>query len=62
MGIQNEMAYKAKVPGAAYFREIESFMEDDYTRGKLFMEFCRDAGVTVGFSYESLRKERTLNS
>ena len=34
---------KAEVPGAAYFGKIESFMEDDYIRGELFMEFCRDA-------------------
>ena len=34
---------KAQVPGAAYFRKIESFMEDYYIRGELFMEFCRDA-------------------
>ena len=34
---------KAEVPGAAYFRKIESFVEDHYIRGELFMEFCRDA-------------------
>ena len=34
---------KEQAPGAAYFRKIESFMEDHYIRGELFMEFCRDA-------------------
>lgn len=34
---------KTQVPGAAYFRKIESFDEDHYVRGELFMEFCRDA-------------------
>ena len=34
---------KAQVPGAAYFRKIESFMEDHYNRGELFMEFSSDA-------------------
>jgi len=34
---------KAEIPGAAYFRKIESFIEDHYVRGELFFEFCRDA-------------------
>ena len=33
---------KAQVPGAAYFRKIESLMEDHYIRGHLFMQFGRD--------------------
>ncbi|CAH3033710.1 unnamed protein product, partial [Porites lobata] len=33
---------KEQVPGGAYFRKIESFMEDHYIRGELFMEFCHD--------------------
>ena len=36
---------KMEFPGAAYFRKIESFMEDNYIRGELFMEFCRDAAA-----------------
>ena len=32
---------KAQVPGATYFRKIESFMKD-HTSVELFMEFCRD--------------------
>ena len=32
-------------PGAVYFRNIESFMEDNYIRGELFVEFCRDAAA-----------------
>ena len=27
---------KAQLPGAAYFRKIESFMEDHYVRGELY--------------------------
>ena len=36
---------KLEFPGAVYFREIESFMENNYIRGELFMEFCRDAAA-----------------
>ena len=32
-------------PGAIYFRKIESFMEDNYIRGELFIEFCLDAAA-----------------
>ena len=36
---------KLEFPGAVYFRKIESFMEDNYICGELFMEFCRDAAA-----------------
>ena len=36
---------KMEFPGAVYFRNIESFMEDNYIRGELFVEFCRDAAA-----------------
>ena len=38
---RNEMEF----PGAIYFRKIESFMEDNYIRGELFIEFCLDAAA-----------------
>ena len=34
---------KMEFHGELYFRKIESFMEDNYIRGELFVEFCRDA-------------------
>lgn len=34
---------KAEIPGAAYLSKIESFIEDHYVRGELFLESCRDA-------------------
>ena len=36
---------KMEFPGEVYFKKIESFMEDNYICGVLFMEFCRDAAV-----------------
>ena len=34
---------KTQVPGEAYFRKVESFIEDHYVGGELLTEFCRDA-------------------
>ena len=36
---------KMEFPGAVYFRKIESFMEDNYICGELFVEYCRDAAA-----------------
>ena len=36
---------KMEFPGVIYFRKIESFMEDNYIRGELFIEFCLDAAA-----------------